>query len=95
MILTWKISRRLKLNNIKQDLLQKITKLEEKIQDSERQISIAQQQKNYYEKQFLKISRELSNFIIFQKAKSEIKDIPIPSEIIEGVKVQWNQTSTA
>ncbi len=75
------------MNNHQQNLLQNILELEEKIEDVESQIAIAQQQKNYYEKQYLKTSRELSNLIIFEKAKSEIKDSTITSKITEGVKV--------
>ncbi len=54
------------------NLLDKMTELEEKIQNAEGQINIAQNQKNYYEKQFLDISRELASSILFQKIKSEV-----------------------
>ena len=53
------------MNNSQNNLLQKMIELEERIQEAEGIINITQ-------KQLLEVSRELSNSILFEKAKSEV-----------------------
>ena len=59
------------MNNSQNILLQKMMELEGKIQNAEGQINIARKQKDHYQKQFLDVSREFSNHVLFEKIKSE------------------------
>ena len=60
------------MNNSEQISSDELIILEEKIQNCESQIKLAQKQKNCYERQFLEISRKLTGSILFEKAKSEV-----------------------
>ena len=60
------------MNESQQDLLQKMTQLEEKLQQFENKISLLQQQKEHCQNQFLEVSLELSNVIFFKKMENEV-----------------------
>lgn len=72
------------MNNLKQELFKKQIRLEEKIQDVEGQIITVQKQKDFHKKEFLKIPRELSNLILFEKIKSEAKGLETASDSIDN-----------
>ena len=60
------------MNDYQENLIEKMRKLEEKLQDFDSAINLAQKQKEHYQKQFLEVSRELTNSILFEKIKSEV-----------------------
>ena len=67
------------MNDFEQTLLQKMIKLEEKLQHYESQISILEKQKNHYQNDFLEISRQLTNSMFFEKIQLEAKGLATAS----------------